>query len=131
VANRVAGCDMVATDSQTEKYKYKYNIVDFNDCVIILIVFYVYFDVSYINVLIDGMNKNENENVGSHPRLYHGVHRGPSVATHTCNSGHLCCHRPQNVWLTQDSLGQSAIILNQPLDIRLFLLVLYNTFGVK
>jgi hypothetical protein len=47
-------------DSQTEKYKY--NIVDFNDCVIILTVFYVYFDVSYINVLIDGMNKNENEN---------------------------------------------------------------------
>jgi hypothetical protein len=46
-------------DSQTEKYKY--NIVDFNDCVIILTVFYVYFDVSYINVLIDGMNKNENE----------------------------------------------------------------------
>jgi hypothetical protein len=60
-------------DSQTEKYKY--NIVDFNDCVIILTVFYVYwlklcrcyrwyrlflgFDVSYINVLIDGMNKNE------------------------------------------------------------------------
>jgi hypothetical protein len=29
--------------------------------VIILTVFYVYFDVSYINVLIDGMNKNENE----------------------------------------------------------------------
>jgi hypothetical protein len=29
-------------DSQTEKYKYKYNIVDFNDCVIILTVFYVY-----------------------------------------------------------------------------------------
>jgi hypothetical protein len=49
-------------DSQTEKYKYKYNIVDFNDCVIILTVFYVYFDVSYINVLIDGMNKIENEN---------------------------------------------------------------------
>jgi hypothetical protein len=49
-------------DSQTEKYKYIYNIVDFNDCVIILTVFYVYFEVSYINVLIDGMNKNENEN---------------------------------------------------------------------
>jgi hypothetical protein len=47
-------------DSQTEKYKY--NIVDFNDCVIILTVFYVYFGISYINVLIDGMNKNENEN---------------------------------------------------------------------
>jgi hypothetical protein len=30
--------------------------------VIILTVFYVYFDVFYINVLIDGMNKNENEN---------------------------------------------------------------------
>jgi hypothetical protein len=30
--------------------------------VIISTVFYVYFDVSYINVLIDGMNKNENEN---------------------------------------------------------------------
>jgi hypothetical protein len=42
-------------DSQTEKYKYK--IVDFNDCVIILTVFYVYFDISYINVLIDGMKK--------------------------------------------------------------------------
>jgi hypothetical protein len=48
-------------DSQTEKYKYKYNIVDFNDRVIILTVFYVYFDVSYINILIDGMNKNKNE----------------------------------------------------------------------
>jgi hypothetical protein len=62
-------------DSQTERYKYKYNIVDINDCVIILILFYVYwlkmfrcyrwyrlilwFDVSYINVLINGMNKNE------------------------------------------------------------------------
>jgi hypothetical protein len=66
-------------DSQTEKYKY--NIVDFNDCGIILTVFYVYwlkmcrcyrwyrlliwFDVSHINVLIDGMNKNENENENS------------------------------------------------------------------
>jgi hypothetical protein len=49
-------------DSQTENYKYKYNIVDFNDCVIILTVFYVYFDISYINVLIDGMNKNGNGN---------------------------------------------------------------------
>jgi hypothetical protein len=29
-------------DSQTEKYKYKYNIVDINDCVIILTVLYVY-----------------------------------------------------------------------------------------
>jgi hypothetical protein len=47
-------------DSQTEKYKF----VDFNDCVIILTVFYVYFDVSYINVLIDGMNKKENEKNG-------------------------------------------------------------------
>jgi hypothetical protein len=46
-------------DSQAEKYKY--SIVDFNDCMIILTVFYVYFDVSYISVLIDGMNKNENE----------------------------------------------------------------------
>jgi hypothetical protein len=62
-------------DSQTEKYKYKYNIVDINDCVIILTLFYVYwlkmcrsnrwyrlllsFDVSYISVLINGMNKNE------------------------------------------------------------------------
>jgi hypothetical protein len=62
-------------DSQTERYKYKYNIVDINDCVIILTLFYVYwlrmcrsyrwyrlllwFDVSYISVLINGMNKNE------------------------------------------------------------------------
>jgi hypothetical protein len=28
-------------DSQTERYKYKYNIVDINDCVIILTLFYV------------------------------------------------------------------------------------------
>jgi hypothetical protein len=56
-------------DSQTEKY----NIVDNSDCVIILTVFYAYwlkmcrcyrlllwFDVSYINVLINGMNKIVN-----------------------------------------------------------------------
>jgi hypothetical protein len=29
-------------DSRTERYKYKYNIVDINDCVIILTLFYVY-----------------------------------------------------------------------------------------
>jgi hypothetical protein len=71
VGSHCARC--AGMDSQTEKYKY--NIVDFNDCVIILTVLYVYWlkmcrcyrwyrlvlwlDVSYINVLIDGMNKNE------------------------------------------------------------------------
>jgi hypothetical protein len=59
----------------SQRYKYKYNIADINDRVIILTLFYVYwlkmcrsyrwyrlllwFDVSYINELINGMNKNE------------------------------------------------------------------------
>jgi hypothetical protein len=77
-------------DPQTEKYKYKYNIVDNNDCVIILTVFYVWwlkmcrryrryrlllwYDVSFINVLINGMNKNEmklNEISRSHGLHHH------------------------------------------------------------
>jgi hypothetical protein len=28
--------------SQSERYKYKYNIVDISDCVVILTLFYVY-----------------------------------------------------------------------------------------